>query len=120
MSTYHRLPEVLEVATSGIDAGTGKKLPLFAEIPAKLRCQTVFINLDLMKEIDSIALALFVETKQRLAALGGNLVLIGKRPDIRRVLAMTKLDQVFPIFSSREEAMASGLRISVHETACVI
>jgi anti-sigma B factor antagonist len=120
MSTIDCLPEVLEVAAIGIDASGSGEFPLPTELPAKFRNQTVFINLDRVKEIDSLALALFVETKQHLAALGGNLVLFGKRPDVRRIFAMTKLDQVFPLFSSREEALASGVGKFARETACVI
>jgi anti-anti-sigma factor len=94
-------------------------LPDVFELSSGFQNQTVLINLDRLKKIDSLALALFVETRQRLAAAGGKLILFGTRKDVRRIFEMTKLDRVFPIFSSREEALASRAGISERNTACL-
>ena len=82
------------------------------QVPAALNGRTVLIDLNDVTRIDSWGIALFIEALQRITARGGNLVLIGIHDDVRRVFKTAKLDQVFHICSSREEALAESGRLS--------
>jgi anti-sigma B factor antagonist len=75
-------------------------------LPAEINDRAVLINLEELTGIDSRGIALFIEAAQRIAAQGGSLALFGIHDDLRRVFKMTLLDQVFRIFSTREEALA--------------
>jgi anti-sigma B factor antagonist len=56
--------------------------------------------------VDSSALALLIEAMQRAQAAGGAFALCGLRESIRHVFAISRLDHVFQIFPTREEALA--------------
>ena len=83
------------------------------------REQTVFIDLQNVTNITSSGIAFFMESMHRIAADGGSLVLIGVREEVRRVFETARLDRVFRIFSTREEALASrhDLTVSVANPA---
>jgi len=83
------------------DEGAGEVV----RVPAEFTERTVLIDLNEVTKIDSWGIALFIEALHRITAHGGNLVLIGIRDDVRRVFETAKLDQVFRICSTREEAL---------------
>lgn len=68
--------------------------------------RTVLVDLNEVTMIDSSGIALFIEAMQRVTADGRHLVLIRPHKDVRRVLETAKLDRVFHICSTREEALA--------------
>ncbi|MEO8354195.1 MAG: STAS domain-containing protein [Chthoniobacteraceae bacterium] len=90
------------------DEGAGEVV----RVPAEFNDRTVIIDLNEVTRIDSWGLALFIEAMQRITACGGNLVLIRIHEDVRRVLETAQLDCVFPIFSTREEALAEHGHLS--------
>lgn len=75
-------------------------------LPAEFNERTVLVNLDGVTSINSWGIAIFMEALQRITEHGGNLVLFGIRDDVRRIFETTRLDQVFHIYSTREEALA--------------
>lgn len=75
-------------------------------VPAEFKGRMVLVDLNEVTTIDSWGLAIFMEAMQRITALGGNLVLIRIHDNVRRVLETAKLDHIFEIFSTREEALA--------------
>jgi anti-anti-sigma factor len=108
MSTNKCLPEILELSITNPRAGfTDERSSVTVELPAEFDEQTVLINLNQVARIDSWGLALFIEIMQRITAHGGNLALFGIQGNVRRVFETTRLDQVFRIFSTREEALAN-------------
>lgn len=108
MSTNKCPPEILELSITNPRAGfTDERSGVTVGMPGEFAEQTVLINLNQVTSIDSWGLALFVEMMQRITAHGGNLVLFGIQDNVRHVFEMTRLDQVFRIPSTREEALAN-------------
>lgn len=81
-------------------------------VSAEFKEKMVLVDLNEVTYIDSWGLAIFMEAMQRITAQGGNLVLIRLHENVRRVLETAKLDQIFNIFSTREEALAEYGRSS--------
>jgi len=79
-------------------------------VPAEFAERTVIIDLNEVTRIDSWGIALFIEAMHRISAHGGNLVLVRIQEDVRRLLETAKLDQVFHICATREEALAEYCR----------
>jgi anti-anti-sigma factor len=75
-------------------------------VPAEFKERMVLVDLNEVTFIDSWGLAIFMEAMQRITARGGILVLIRIHDNVRRVLETAKLDHIFEIFSTREEALA--------------
>ena len=62
------------------------------------------VNLQGTEYLDSTALGLLVGTLKRAREQGGDLHLVAPGPRIRRLLEITRLDRVFPIDASEQEA----------------
>ena len=56
--------------------------------------------------IDSTALGVLMGSLKRLRATGGELVIVCRDPNIRRVFELTLLTRIFKIFETPEEALA--------------
>jgi anti-sigma B factor antagonist len=56
--------------------------------------------------IDSTTLGVLLGGLKRLRSVGGELVLVCIDRNIRKIFEITLLDRVFPIFETREEALA--------------
>ena len=84
------------------DASAGEVV----HVPVEFTEGAVLLDLKDVTRIDSWGLALFLEAMQRIAARGGRLFLIRIDQQIRRILETAKLDQVFNIASTREDALA--------------
>jgi anti-sigma B factor antagonist len=65
----------------------------------------VVINLEDVDFLDSTALAILVHGMKSSRKLNGDIRLCGLRPPIRMVFELTRLDRVFEIFGSEEEAV---------------
>jgi anti-anti-sigma factor len=66
------------------------------------------IDLTRVTYVDSSALAVFIEGKQRVEAYGGKFALAGLHDDVRTILEMAKLDQIFRIFPDVDSALAAN------------
>ena len=91
---------------SQVTPRAGERSGDVVRLPAEINERTVLINLNEMDHIDSWRIAPLLEAMQRIKAHGGNLVFFGIRDDLRRFFERARLDQVFRIFSTREEALA--------------
>ncbi len=85
---FHSSPELREK----LHAMTDKQVP------------KVLINLKKVNYIDSSGLATFVEVLQRIKKYNGKLVLTDLVPSVRGVFEIAKLDSVFSLAKSEQEA----------------
>jgi len=60
--------------------------------------------------IDSTALGAMIQVFKTLKAQGGHLSLCNVGSGVRRVLAITRVDRVFPIYDDLPAALAGGIR----------
>lgn len=56
--------------------------------------------------IDSSGLGALVSLSRRLRDAGGDLRLVGLNDDLRSLFELTRLDQLFPLFATRDDAVA--------------
>lgn len=87
---FHSSPDLRKELTKLIDQQT----------PA------VLIDLKKVSYIDSSGLATFVELFQKLKRYGGNLVLFSLADGVRSVFEIAKLDSIFKLAGSQEEAVS--------------
>jgi anti-anti-sigma factor len=71
-------------------------------IEAKAR--RVFIDMAEVSYIDSSGLAVLIDAMQRIANYGGKFGMIGLRPAVRKILEISRLDQVFRVYPDRQAA----------------
>jgi anti-sigma B factor antagonist len=56
--------------------------------------------------IDSSGLGALVSLSRRLRDAGGDLRLVGLNDDLRSLFELTRLDQLFPVFATKGDALA--------------
>ncbi len=66
----------------------------------------ILVDLKKVHYIDSSGLATFVELFQRMKRYGGKLVLFNLAQSVRSVFEIAKLDSVFPLASSEQDALS--------------
>ena len=93
----------LEKATL-LDAGEFKEI-LNQDIQAGRR--KIIIDLTECEFIDSTFLGAIVISLKRVAELGGKLRLVGVQPEVASMFRLTKMNRVFDIFETREDALES-------------
>ena len=59
--------------------------------------------------IDSSALTVLVRASKKLAQDGGGLALADPTPTVARLLRLTEIDQVLPVYASVEEAASHAV-----------
>ncbi|RME81512.1 MAG: anti-sigma factor antagonist [Caldilineae bacterium] len=96
------------VAVSGdVDAGTAPQLrQQFDELLGDGE-QNFVIDLSGVAFMDSSGLATLVQLFKRVRIGHGDVRLCGLQPEVRRIFELTRLDRVFDVFPSRQEAVAS-------------
>ncbi len=67
----------------------------------------VIISFDKVPYIDSSGLATVVEVFKKLRAYGGILKLVSLSPKVKNLFEITKLEKIFDILESEEEAIRS-------------
>ena len=77
----------------------------------------IAINLAGTKLVDAEGLGELVSALKRAKRLGGRLALIAPAERVRKLLAVTKLDSVFKLFASEDEAIdrCAGCRLRLFE-----
>lgn len=99
---------VVELAIEGdIDLHVSPRLRSELQKHAKARCPALLIDFNRVGYIDSSGLATFVEYFQSSQAYQGKIAFYGLNPRVRSVFDLVRLSEVFPILSSRDEAIAS-------------
>jgi anti-sigma B factor antagonist len=63
----------------------------------------VAVDLSPVAFIDSSALGALLVARKRAVELGGDVVLVGATPRTLRMLELTQLDHVFPVFATHDE-----------------
>lgn len=66
----------------------------------------VVVDLSGVSYVDSSGLAVFIEAMQRVQSYGGVFALCGMRPNVQHIMEIARLDQVFRIYPTRDEAVA--------------
>ena len=69
--------------------------------------QALLLDMTELEFICSQGLGVLITIQGKLRRHGGSLKLVGVRPCIRRVLEVTRLTQMFDLYDSREQALAS-------------
>jgi anti-sigma B factor antagonist len=67
----------------------------------------IVVDLSRVTFIDSTSLSVLVQGERRLRPAGGRLGLVCSDPSILKIFTITALDRIFPIYGSREEAVAA-------------
>jgi anti-sigma B factor antagonist len=69
--------------------------------------QTVVIDFTRSGYIDSSGLGALVSLSKRIRDAGGDLRLAGLNDDLRTLFELTRLDQLFPLYVTRADALAT-------------
>ena len=67
----------------------------------------LLLDFGTVDHLSSAALGMLIDVNSKMRAKNGSLRLANIRPAIRDVFVITKLDKLFKIFGTREEALAS-------------
>ena len=79
---------------------------LLGEIKEK-RTPKVFLNLEKVRYIDSSGIASLVEGLKASRDLGSRLILYGLGPTVREVMELSRLQRIFEIYESEEQALST-------------
>ena len=82
---------------------------LLHEVDNSLKANKVRIvcNLNELQYLNSVGLSLFIKVMTKIKNKGGKLAITNVSPKIEKLLIITKLDAVFQMYSSVEEAVDS-------------
>jgi len=70
----------------------------------------LMLNLSKVGYIDSFSVGFLMDIYRRLANLKGRIALVGVQPRVKSILALTRVDEVIPIYKTEEEATESFTR----------
>ena len=99
------VPECVVVTAAGeIDVQTAVGLGQAVQ-EALSTSSSVIIDLSRVTFVDSTGLGALIDARKRAAAEGGSVSLVEPPDIVRRILAGTHLQQVFPVFDSLHEAL---------------
>jgi anti-anti-sigma factor len=93
----------VEIDVSNADRVAGE---LFAAIKAGVR--VVIVDMTLTTFCDSSGLRAIAQAQDRAQAQGAELRLVTASPGVLRVLALTGLDTVVPVYSQLDDALAAA------------
>lgn len=107
LATSHRFePEAAVIELAGdLDLITADDLKTLLANVVPQRPTTI-INMSELRFLDSTGLGVLVRAHKRAKAAGSRVVLAAAPPNVVRILEMTCLTRVFPLFGSVDEALA--------------
>jgi len=70
-------------------------------------CHQLIVDLERVSFLDCAGIRVLVDARRRVQEHGGSVRLVRPRPLVRRVLALTRMTEVFPIDTSLGEAPAT-------------
>jgi serine/threonine-protein kinase RsbW len=107
-SLTNAAPGVLLLRVPGItdSAGCERFDTVIAQALAA-RPRTVVVDLSAADSVSTVVLGSLLKLRRGIVAIGGEVRLAGVQPLVRRVLNICRLDQLFNVFSSAEEALAA-------------
>jgi anti-sigma B factor antagonist len=73
----------------------------------ELGARTVVVDFTQSGYIDSSGLGALVSLSKRVRDAGGDVRLTGLNEDLRRLFELTRLDQLFPLYATRADALSA-------------
>ena len=73
----------------------------------ELGARTVVLDFTQSGYIDSSGLGALVSLSKRVRDAGGDVRLTGLNEDLRRLFELTRLDQLFPLYATRADALSA-------------
>lgn len=93
------------VAAGDLDAGSAESLAAALDEPIEMGKTHVVLDLSTVRFIDSMAIHVLMGAARELRQRFGRLVLVCPDRHARRLIEITKLDLVAPVFDTREAAL---------------
>ncbi|MBF0482947.1 MAG: STAS domain-containing protein [Desulfovibrionaceae bacterium] len=90
-----------------LDAASAKSFKDAIMRRAEKGGQRLVVDLSRVRFLDSSGLGVLVSCLRRFTDSGGDIKLCGLRPEIQSLFALTRLNKVFDIFVTAEEAAAA-------------
>jgi len=108
IAARHTQNSVILDITGDIDLANSPSMRkvLLVEIKEKHTAK-VYLNLKNVRYIDSSGIASLVEGLKASRDNGGRLILFGLSPSVREVMELSRLQKIFEIYDSEEQAVAS-------------
>ena len=97
-------PPAVVVVAGEVDLATAPRLKDVL-VRAIEQAKTVIVDLSAATYMDSTGLGVLIGSLKHARELGGDVKLAGLLPRVRRVFSITKIDKVFDIYPSVEEAL---------------
>jgi len=105
---FRDIGEITVVEPQGrLDAASAKPFKDEVMRRAEKGAKRLVIDLSQVRFLDSSGLGVLVSCLRQFTASGGDIKLSGLRPEIQSLFALTRLNKVFDIFSTAEEAAAA-------------
>src|SRR4051812_28879017 len=93
------------VAEGAIDMRTTPLLAAALDEPIELGKTHVVLDMSGVAFIDSMAVHVLMGAARELPQRFGRLVLVSREPNVRRIVELTQLDVMAPLYESREAAL---------------
>jgi len=106
-TTAEATDEYVVALTGDVDLYTAPDLKAELVRLADRGAKRIVVDLTSTTFIDSTTLGVLLGGLKRLRTVGGELVLVCVDRNIRKIFEITLLDRVFPIFETREDALAA-------------
>jgi len=90
-----------------LDAASSKTFKEEVVQRAAKGAKRLVIDLGQVRFLDSSGLGVLVSCLRQFTASGGDIKICGLRPEIQSLFALTRLNKVFDIFATAEEAVAA-------------
>jgi anti-sigma B factor antagonist len=104
-------PRHVVVAEGDLDVGSADHLAAALDHPIERGKTHVVVDLSAVRFIDSMAIHVLVGAARELRQRFGRLVLVCTDPGVRRLIELTRLDMVAPVFDTREAALRGLLDV---------
>ena len=90
-----------------LDAASAKSFKDAVMQRAEKGAKRLVVDLSQVRFLDSSGLGVLVSCLRQVTASGGDIKICGLRPEIQSLFALTRLNRVFDIFATAEEAVAA-------------
>jgi stage II sporulation protein AA (anti-sigma F factor antagonist) len=98
-------PRHVVVAEGDLDVGAASQLAAALDHPIESGKTHVVLDLSDVDFVDSMAIHILVGAARELRQRFGRLVLVSRAPAVRRLIQLTAVDRVAPVFNTREAAL---------------
>jgi anti-sigma B factor antagonist len=104
-------PRHVVVADGDLDFDAATRLATALDHPIENGKTHVVLDLSGVRFLDSMAIHVVVGAARELRQRFGKLVLVSREPAVRRLIQLTRLDMVAPVFNTREDALRGLLDV---------